>query len=368
MGADNVVARVRRILCRRNLDGILISQPENRRYLSGYTALDHGIEESSGFLLIPAKGCPYLLTDSRFTLQAAEEAPQFIIRQYKKGLFDELKSLGGELGIRSLAFESNYILYASYKRLRIVAKEAGIRLRATSGFVEGLREVKDERELDLIRQSSRLNEKVFQQVYQGIRIGQTEREIALTIESTMRQMGAERPSFDTIVAFGTNAAKPHAVPSDRTLKAGETVLVDMGLVYKGYCSDLSRTFVLGQPDELYLKRHQLVRQAQLAGIARIRAGATGKEVDAAARQVLADGGYAEAFGHGLGHGVGLAVHESPRLSPLGEKKLRVGMVVTVEPGLYLADWGGIRLENMVVVQKNGSEVLNTDATFLDIAK
>ena len=194
----------------------------------------------------------------------------------------------------------------------------------------------------------------------------TEREIALALELTMREMGAEGPSFPTIVAFGTNAARPHAVPTDRELQAGDLVLIDMGLIHRGYCSDMTRTFVAGRPDRTYIDRHRVVRAAMQAGIGAIRAGVTGAEVDRVARQVIADAGYGDHFGHSLGHGVGLAVHEAPRLSRTNRKKLRAGMVVTVEPGIYLPEWGGIRLENMVVVGEHGPEVLNRDTTGLDL--
>jgi Xaa-Pro aminopeptidase len=194
----------------------------------------------------------------------------------------------------------------------------------------------------------------------------SEREIALAIELTMHELGAEGPSFDTIVAFGTNAAKPHAVPTDRILKTGDVVLVDMGLVLDGYCSDMTRTFVAGKPDTTYLERLRVVRKAQLAGINALRAGVTCKEVDQAARQVIEDAGYGKYFGHALGHGVGLAVHEEPRLSSRSRKKLKSGMIVTVEPGIYLPEWGGIRLENMVVVREDGAEPLNEDITGLDL--
>ena len=229
-----------------------------------------------------------------------------------------------------------------------------------------MREVKSADELELLRASTRLNEKVFQSVHATIEPGMTEREIALALELTMREMGAEGPSFPTIVAFGTNAARPHAVPTDRELQAGDLVLIDMGLVLRGYCSDLSRTFVAGRPDPTYIDRHRVVRAAMLAGIGAIRAGVTGAAVDRAARQVIADAGYGDCFGHSLGHGVGLAVHEAPRLSRANRKKLRAGMVVTVEPGIYLPDWGGIRLENMVVVGEDGCELLNHDTTGLDL--
>jgi len=353
-------------LRRQKIDGLLVSQPDNRRYLSGYTAPDHGIQESSGFLLIPADGRPFLLTDSRFTLQAEAEAPLFQVRLYPKGLLKLLEKLTAQLGIHTLGFESDYLLHSTYQRLSAMAEKRGLMLKPQQGLIEKMRVVKTEQELDLLRASTRLNEQVFQSVYHTIEPGMTEREIALALELTMREMGAEGPSFDTIVAFGTNAARPHAVPTDRELQAGELVLIDMGLVYKGYCSDMTRTFVAGKPDQTFLDRHRLVRRAMLAGIGAIRAGVTGLAVDRAARQVLIDGGYGEAFGHGLGHGVGLAVHEEPRLSARNRKQLQAGMVVTVEPGLYLPEWGGIRLENMVIVGEDGCELLNHDTTSLDL--
>jgi Xaa-Pro aminopeptidase len=360
------IARLQQTLRRKRIDALLVAQPHNRRYLSGYTAPDHGIQESSGVLLIPATGQPSLLTDSRFTLQAEAEAPLFLVERYDKGLLKLLEKLTAALGIRTLAFESDYLLHAAYLRLATMAKKRGLTLKAESGLIEAMRAVKSDNELHLLRASTRLNEKVFQSVFNTIEPGMTEREIALALDLTMREMGAESPSFDTIVAFGTNAARPHAVPTDRELEAGDLVLIDMGLVYQGYCSDMTRTFVAGKPDQTFLDRHRLVRKAMLAGIEAIRAGVTGAAVDRAARHVLRDGGYGEYFGHGLGHGVGMAVHEMPRLSSRYRKQLQAGMVVTVEPGIYLADWGGIRLENMVIVGEEGCEVLNRDTTGLDL--
>ena len=360
------IERLQSTLRHKKIDALLVSQPDNRRYLSGYTAPDHGIQETSGFLLIPATGKPSLMTDSRFTLQAEAEALLFHVETYSKGLLKLLEQRCVQLGIHTLAFESDYLLHATFLRLTAMAEKKGMLLRAESGLIEKMRVVKDAYELDRLRASTRLNEAVFQSVYNTIEPGMTEREIALALDLTMREMGAEGPSFDTIVAFGTNAARPHAVPTDRVLQSGDLVLVDMGLVYQGYCSDMTRTFVAGKPDQLFLDRHRLVRRAMQAGINALRAGVTGAEVDRAARQVLVDAGYGDAFGHGLGHGVGIAVHEEPRLSPRNRKKLQAGMVVTVEPGLYLAEWGGIRLENMVIIGKDGHEVLNQDTTSLDL--
>ena len=360
------IIRLQSGLRRRHIDGLLVSQPDNRRYLSGYTAPDHGIQESSGLLLIPAKGRPYLLTDARFTLQAEAEAPLFLVELYSRGLLPLLERLIDRLGLQSLAFESDYLLHSTFQRLAGMANKRGLTLVPQLGLIEAMREVKSADELELLRASTRLNETVFQSVYATIEPGMTEREIALALELTMREMGAEGPSFPTIVAFGTNAARPHAVPTDRELQAGDLVLIDMGLIHRGYCSDMTRTFVAGRPDRTYIDRHRVVRAAMQAGIGAIRAGVTGAEVDRVARQVIADAGYGDHFGHSLGHGVGLAVHEAPRLSRTNRKKLRAGMVVTVEPGIYLPDWGGIRLENMVVVGEHGPEVLNRDTTGLDL--
>ncbi len=365
-GEFDRIVQLQAALRRRKIDALLVSQPENRRFLSGYTIADHGIHESSGFLLIPASSNPYLLTDARFTLQAQEEAFLFQVELYSKGLLPLLEKLTAQLGIRTLGFESEYILHSTFLKLSDLAEKRGLVLKPQTDLVEAMRIVKTEEELALLRRSTQLNEKVFQSVFNTIEPGMTEREIALALDLTMREMGAEGPSFETIVAFGTNAARPHAVPTDRELKAGELVLIDMGLVYKGYCSDMTRTFVAGKPDPTFLDRHRLVRRAMLAGIDAIRDGVTGYEVDRAARQVIIDGGYGDNFGHALGHGVGLAVHEEPRLSARNRKQLRTGMVVTVEPGIYLPEWGGIRLENMVIVGENGCEVINHDTTSLDL--
>ncbi|MBM9616013.1 aminopeptidase P family protein [Desulfobulbus rhabdoformis] len=360
------IERLQKSLRQQKIDGLLVSQPDNRRYLSGYTAPDHGIQETAGYLLIPASGNPILLTDSRFTLQAEAEAPLYTVETYTKGMLQAVETLCHSLEVQTLAFESEYFLYSTFQKLEKMAASRELTLKATSNLIEQFRAIKDPQELELLRRSQALNEKVFQAVYQTIEPGMTEREIALALELTMGEMGAEGPSFETIVAFGTNAAKPHAVPTDRVLEPGDLVLIDMGLILNGYCSDMTRTFVAGKPDQTFIERHRVVRQAMLAGIGAIRAGVTGVEVDRAARQVLNDAGYGDAFGHGLGHGVGIAVHEDPRLSPRGTNTLETGMVVTVEPGLYLADWGGIRLENMVIVQEDGAEVINTDTTSLDL--
>lgn len=366
MNYSRRINKVQALLRRKKIDGLLVSQPENRRYLSGYSALDHGIGESSGLLLIPAKGDPRLLTDFRFKLQAEAEAGFLPVVLYPKGLLALLKEMLPELKIRSLAFESEYTLYSFAGKLKVLAEKIGVQLVPTTGLVEGLRLIKDEDELEKLRLSVALNEKVFDEVHTSLCPGQTERDIALIIESTMRRMGAESPSFSTIVATGSNSALPHAVPGPVVIERGQPLMIDMGLVLDGYCSDMTRTFVLGEPDDRFLAIHRLVRRAQLAAMAAIRQGVVAAAVDKIARDIIAAAGYGEAFGHSLGHGVGLAVHEEPRLSARNRKQLKAGMVVTVEPGIYIPGWGGVRLENMVVVREDGCELLNKNLTGLDL--
>jgi Xaa-Pro aminopeptidase len=353
-------------LLRKKLDALLVSQPENRRYLSGYSVEDTSLDESSGLLLIPARSTPHLLTDFRYREQAETEAVGFEVSLYPKGLPALLKKLLPSLGIERLGFESHAIQHAKAVSIEKLLDSLGGEAIATSSLVEKLRLVKGDNELAEIRKSVRLNEKVFQKVYSTIGPGQTEKEVAHRIEQTMVEMGAEKPAFETIVGSGPNGALPHAVPSERKLREGEPIVIDMGLRLHGYCSDMTRTVVLGKPSDMILERIRLVRKAQLAAIQTIRAGITCREADQAARKIISKAGFGANFGHGLGHGVGLAVHEAPSLNSRSRKTLREGMVVTVEPGIYFPGWGGIRLENMVIVKKNGCEILNRDDTCLNL--
>ena len=360
------LAEIRRRLKRRDLDALLVTQPENRRYLSGFAAADHGINETSGVLLIPAAGRPALLTDGRYRLQAEQEAPEFEVLVYPRGLFPLLRRLLRRLQPRRLAFESHYLLHSVFLGLERLAGERQVELVPLTGLVEELRQIKSAAELELIAKAVRLNEEVFAEVYPRLRPGLSERAVAGLIEDTMRRHGADGPSFPTIVAGGPHGAMPHAVPGERPLKEGEPIIIDMGLKLAGYCSDMTRTVVLGRPDAKTVELIRLVRRAQLAGLAALRPGVVGRHVDRVARQVIEAAGHGDHFGHSLGHGVGLNVHEGPSLSYRNRKMLRPGMVLTVEPGVYLPGWGGVRLENMVVVEEGGCRQLNHDTTFLDL--
>jgi Xaa-Pro aminopeptidase len=366
MSTAKRISKVQAGLRRKKIDAILITQPHNRRYLSGYSAPDHDIGESSGVLLIPARRAPLLLTDFRFQIQAEQEVEEMEVMLYTKGLLPLLNELLPDIGVKNLAFESHYTLHSVADKMQTMADKLSIKLTPIADLVEKMRVIKDETEIDKLKRSVLLNEEVFQEIYQTITPDQTEIDIALAIEATMRKKGAESSSFDTITATGKRSALPHAVPGPVKILKNQPLMIDMGLILDGYCSDMTRTFVSGKADKKFLKIHRLVRKAQLTATKNIRAGISAAAIDKAARKIITDAGYGKYFGHALGHGVGLAVHEEPRLSSRNRKHLKAGMIVTVEPGIYLPDWGGVRLENMVVVREDGCEVLNRNTTWLDI--
>lgn len=352
-------------LRRKQIDAFLVSQPFNRRYLSGYTAKDHGIAESSGALFVPARGDALLLTDFRYQTQAQQET-DLRVKLYKRGLLSLLSSLIKQHEVKVFGFESHYTLHSIGLKLINLAEKQKVVLKPCLSMIEQMRIIKDQDELELIRKSVRLNEQVFSSVFKNLKAGMREIDIAAKIENQMRIAGAEAPSFETIVAAGKNGAMPHACPGPDSIDSKDSVTIDMGLILNGYCSDMTRNFTLGKPAVRYRELHRVVRKAQLAGLAKVKAGIPACDVDKAAREVISEAGYGKYFGHSLGHGVGLEVHEEPRVSPKSRQKLKPGMVITIEPGIYLPDWGGIRLENMVVVTEDGAELLNTDTTWLDI--
>jgi len=332
---------------------------ENRRYLSGYTAEDSQFDETAGAVFITDTRL-VLATDSRFELQAGKEAMGYEVVCYKKGLPEELPDIMGDLKTKRLGFESIRMSYAQYKKIKetFQTNRIQVELVPTVNLVEKLRSIKEASEIAKIKAAITIAESAFTAFSADLKPGITEKDAAWTLERCLREAGADSIAFPTIVASGPNSASPHAIPGNRKIKEGEPILFDWGARLNGYCSDTSRTFAIGRPDEKFTTVFNTVLAAQSKAIDAIKPGISGKEVDEIARNHIFEMGYKGKFGHGLGHGTGLAVHELPRISPLSDNMLESGMVFTVEPGIYIAGWGGVRIENQVVVRDDGVEVLN----------
>ncbi len=352
--------RLLQLMEQQRLDAYLVSVPENRFYLSGYEAEDHHIMESSGHLYITPDR-RLILTDSRYEEEARREAPDFELIVYSQGLAQVLPGIFSDRAPERFGVEGHYLTYRTYREIEEVlrASKPKSAMVSVNGLAEKLRLVKEPSEIELIRASLALTEKVLLSTWERLAPGRTEKEVAWEIERGIREGGGQAVSFPPIVAGGPNAALPHAVPTDRTLKSGEPVVLDLGSKLSLYCSDMTRTWISGRPEAKIREIYRVVREAQIAGQEAVRAGVDSVAVDAAARGVIERAGYGDRFGHGLGHGVGLAVHEGPGLRRQNATILEENMVVTVEPGIYLPGSGGVRLENMVRVTRNGCEVLNS---------
>lgn len=358
------ISTVRRALAEKELDALMVSVQENRYYLSGFTGEDTQFDESAGVLVITDRDL-VLATDSRYELQAQAEAAGYEVVCYHKGLDKELSKIAGSLGIRRLGFESVRLSHKNH-RLYTAALNGlrpAVELVPTENIVESLRQIKSEPEIQATVKALRLAEQAFSKVLGRVQPGMTERQVAWAMEKAMRESGAQGLSFPVIVASGPNSALPHAVPGQRKISRGEPILFDWGARLDEYCSDTTRTVVIGKPDDRFMKVYDTVVEAREMAIAAIRPGVGGTQVDKIARDHIDRNGFEGKFGHGLGHGTGLAVHESPRLSPIKDQRLEAGMIVTVEPGIYLPGWGGIRMENQVVVRQDGAQVLNDPTPF-----
>jgi Xaa-Pro aminopeptidase len=342
--------KLRTFIAQKELDALLSSQLENLRYLSGFAG--------SGWLLISESNA-ILAVDFLYVEQAKLESSGFEITQIKQELHDWLPGLVSDLGWHKLGFEANSIFYNSHRKLSeaIRTKLVNLELIPTTDMVEQLRSIKEPEEIMSIRKAVELADAVFEEAKDIIRPGITEKEIAWEIEKGLRQKGSEEVPFEIIVASGPNSALPHARPRDEAICAGEPVLIDMGARIDGYCSDLSRTLFLGRANTIFQKIHDVVLEAQITAMEGIKSGMEASQADGLARRVIEQAGYGDVFGHGLGHGVGLAIHEFPRLGLNSFDSLADGMVFTVEPGIYLAGQGGVRIEDMVVLENGKARVL-----------
>jgi Xaa-Pro aminopeptidase len=338
--------RVLEWLAEHDLDAMLVKSPANMRYLTGFTG--------EGFAVVAVVG-QAVSTDSRYAIEAKEEARGYKTVMSPDGhLAGAIKFLG-EIECRALAFESEAMTYGEYETLR--KKLRGVKLKGVKGVVEERRRVKDSAEIALIRQAAAIADRALAPLLATPPLGITEKEFALRLQTEMLRAGADSIAFDTIAAVGPNAARPHAVPGSDVLRRGQMLKVDCGACLGGYRSDITRTVFLGKPTRQFREVYSAVYEAQQAAVRAVRAGVEAAELDRIARRVLDERGYGDKFGHGLGHGVGLQVHEGPGLGSRSKDVLQKGMVVTVEPGVYIEGWGGVRVEDTVLVTARGCEVL-----------
>lgn len=356
------LTKFRQLLLEEKFDGFVVTAPASRRYLSGFTG-------SSGVLVINRVEA-ILLTDFRYLDQAAEEVEGygFQVKEHEPQVWGTVAAEIMRLcsgGRSRWGFESEHLVEKNYRALN-ERMECCV-LTPTEGFVGRLRRVKSAAEIAAIRRAVQITDQAWARLLPELKPGRTEKEIAALFEYFQREAGAEGTSFPTIVASGPRSALPHGGPTDKKIEAGELLVLDGGARYNGHCSDFTRTVVVGAaPTDQQRELYGLVLRAQETALAGLRAGMTGKEVDALAREVIAAAGYGERFGHGLGHSLGLQIHEPPRLAPTEETVLEPGMVCTVEPGIYLTGWGGIRIEDVVVVTEDGIENLTTSPKTLTI--
>lgn len=326
------------------LDALFVSNDENRRYLSGFTGSD-------GWLFI-TENQAFLLVDSRYTEQANRETADFIVKQIQGDITIWFPQLVIDLGRKTIGFESSAISFALYDKLcdSLKNKGSGQKLISTGNLIETGRMFKSAEELELIEQACAISDSALSYARSFMRPGMKESEVAWMLEKHMREAGSEAIPFEIIVASGANAAMAHARASQKEIVSGQPIVIDIGARVNGYCSDCTRTFYFGSEDKTFRRVYDTVLGAQLTAISTITAGMSGSDSDKIARSLIATAGYGDQFGHGLGHGVGLAVHELPRLSSLSNDTLGNSMVFSIEPGIYIPGWGGVRIEDTSVLE------------------
>jgi len=332
------------------LSGIIINKPENRRYFSGFSG-------SAGMLLISDKASK-LLTDFRYIEQATAQATQYDVIRYAVSFYEELTKVTHQLGLTTIGFESDFVTYDMYTKFSDNLPD----LTLVPVEIDALRMVKDANEVASIQKAVEIADQAFSHIVSYIKPGISEQAVALELEYHMGKLGAEKPAFDTIVASGKRGALPHGRASQKIIERGDLVTMDFGAVYQGYHSDITRTLCMGTATAKQREVYQIVLAAQLAGVQATSPGKLGKDIDAVSRKIITKAGYGEYFGHGLGHSLGLAIHEEPRLSPTNTQTILMeNMVITVEPGIYLPDWGGIRIEDTVLVTADGCKILTASS-------
>lgn len=343
-------------------DAVLLNDEANMRYFTGFCG--------EGLILF-SKDKFYVFTDARYTQSSLEETAgkncEILTVSQGNEMYEEVKRTAKELKIDSIAFEAEYLVYSEYMKLKEI-----LEIERWVPIVEDmdkLRMIKTKQEIDLIRQAEHIGDMAFLHILSVIREGMTELEVAAEIEYGLKKNGAEKLSFDTIVASGINGDKPHAVPTDKKIRKGELITMDFGCKYKGYCSDMTRTIGLGKLNDRQRMVYDTVAKAQIAGWSSIKKGVLGCDVDKAARDVIEKAGFGEYFGHGLGHSLGLKIHEDPRFSPVCKTEIVPNMLLTVEPGIYIPGELGVRIEDLLLITENGYEMLSqSDRSLIEVER
>lgn len=340
------LAKIRQLIEEESIDALVITSNINRRYLSGFRG-------TAGVLLISAEKA-LLVTDFRYVDQAKEQSPQFEVIRWQDDLYKSIAPLVEENAWKKIGFEAGQVVYSALEEMKEKLPAEMVPVKETA---EKLRIIKDVDEISTMRLGAKVLDRAFTMIRNKAKPGLTERELALELEMFLLKEGAEEKSFRFIVASGQRGALPHGMATEKELQDGELVTIDFGGIFDGYATDMTRTVALGKINEQQKEIYDIVYKAQQEAAAAVKPGLAVNEVDAVARNIIKDAGYGEYFGHGLGHGVGLEVHEQPTLNHLKTTELEPGMVVTIEPGIYLPDRGGVRIEDMVVVTENGAESL-----------
>lgn len=344
------LAKGRAFLNKHNIPCLLVQKKDNIMYLSGFTG-------SAGVLILTPEQA-FLITDFRYIEQAEQEAKDCKIIRHGKNINETIAEVLSPYP--EVAVESDIVTIEQFEKY----KAAMPHKKWLASKIDSIRYIKDASEISKIRTAVQIADTAFAKTLPYITVGMSEIAVAARLEYEMRMLGASRASFATIVASGIRSALPHGIASKKIIEQGDMVTMDFGAVYEGYCSDITRTFVMGTASSRQKEIYDIVLRAQLAGVQTVQAGIKGKVADKAARDIIITAGFADYFGHGTGHSVGLAIHEEPRLSPTEENLLVENMIITVEPGIYLPNWGGVRIEDMVLVQEQGCEILTQTAKFL----